>query len=308
METKIHGKNRPVPSGELPESGQIEDRNHPITRELLRNRPHESGSGNCDQCNGTGFLFDPLGGGRDRGAFILCGCMKKICRCDGTPPYEYYDSEKYAMVSCPAAPARNTIDRIEVLQKLSEIPKRYVWKFISSIDYSNQSLLFAVDHSVETIANFGREEIQGLYFYGPTGCGKTLLSCAVLNELIRLYQAHVRYAKISRDILQKLKSTFNPNSELFGAAYKIERQLATVPVLVIDDFGVHRESDFVNAVLYDLIDARYEQNQLTIITSNEPMESWKEIAGGRVYSRLRQMCVEIHIEAPDYRLIESRSY
>ena len=55
-------------------------------------------------------------------------------------------------------------------------------------------------------------------------------------------------------------------------------------------------------MLYDLIDARYEHGLLTIITSNEPMESWREISGGRIYSRLRQMTTEIEIDAPDYRL------
>ncbi len=81
-----------------------------------------------------------------------------------------------------------------------------------------------------------------------------------------------------------------------------------MPALVIDDFGIHNESDWVNSVLYDLIDARYENNLLTIITSNDPLDAWKELAKGRVYSRLREICIEIQIDAPDYRLRESKQY
>ncbi|MCB1170488.1 MAG: ATP-binding protein, partial [Leptospiraceae bacterium] len=76
---------------------------------------------------------------------------------------------------------------------------------------------------------------------------------------------------------------------------------------VIDDFGIHRESDWVNQTLYDLIDSRYEKSLITILTSNEPMESWKGLFGGRLYSRLRQICIEIHLDGADYRLRESRS-
>ncbi|MDH5655829.1 MAG: ATP-binding protein, partial [Spirochaetia bacterium] len=242
-------------------------------------------------------------------------CLKKNAKSTEFP-YLYYDENSNSMIPCPSRNARLAIDKMHKLQRDSGIPGRYLWKFISSIDIhsddpsgkKNQSLLIALDNAIDTISKFGLDQIQGMYLYGPTGSGKTLMSCFVLNELIRLYLAPVRYAKISRDVLGKLRASFNPNSEIYGESRKIEEELATVKALVIDDFGVHKETEWVNSVLYDLIDARYENNLLTIITSNEPMESLKEISNKRIYSRLREMCSEIHMDMPDYRLRKVRRY
>jgi len=274
------------------------------------------GEPNCKICNGLGHIFDPFGGGRDEGAFVICDCMKKKARSNEFP-YLYYDEKTNTMLACPARDTRLAIEKIHRLQRDSGIPSRYKWKFISSIDIygdgsssgqKNPSLLIALDIAIDTINLFGTDKIQGMYLYGPTGSGKTLLSCFVLNEIIRLYLAPVRYAKISRDVLGKLRASFNPNSEIYGESRKIEEELAKVKALVIDDFGVHKETEWVNSVLYDLIDARYENNLLTIITSNEPMESLKEISNKRIYSRLREMCSEIHMDMPDYRMRKTRQY
>lgn len=292
-----------------------------LDRELLRHHPlrgelSPKGGPVCASCAGIGYHFDPLGGGPMSGAFVLCECQRKVCRCGHRPPYDYYDAQTNAMAHCPARRAEMAVDRCHSLLKRSAIPERYKWKFISSLEHVDASTAIAVDHAIETVRRFSEYrnqtsnggEAQGLYLHGPTGCGKTLLSCAILNELIRLHQIPVLYAKISRDILGQLRASFNPNSDYYGEGRKIEERLANVTALVMDDFGAHRETEFVNSVLYDLIDARYEKKLPTIITSNEPLEKLRETGGGRLYSRLKEMCVEIHLEAPDYRLRGSRSY
>jgi len=273
------------------------------------------GDRSCPICNGLGHIIDPQGGGIAHGAFLLCECLKKGAKADA-PPYIYYDEASNSMLPCPSREGRIAIERMNLLMNQSGIPGRYLWKFISSIEVNtpmkpgelNTPLVLALDHAVDAIHNYGTGKIQGLYLHGPTGTGKTLLSCAVLNELVRLYQAPIRYAKISRDVLGKLRASFNPNSEIYGEGRKIEEELATVDALVIDDFGVHRESDWVNSVLYDLIDARYENNLLTIITSNDPLDSIRSIFHGRVYSRIREMCTEIHMDTTDFRQVHSKQY
>ncbi|MCB1325922.1 MAG: ATP-binding protein [Spirochaetales bacterium] len=274
-----------------------------IFDEMMRDIRSEAGPPRCLDCLDLGILYY-----RDEArsaGFGLCHCQQAISRCDGRPPFEYYDEKQKAMVPCPSRPARIALKRVLLLESRSGIPSRFRGKFLDDINQSdpyNPSLSLAVGRASSTVVQFGQKSAPGLYLWGGTGCGKTLTSCAVLNELLRIRHSEVRYAKISRDILGKLRASFNPNSEIYGEGKAIEEELATVPALVIDDFGVHRETAWVNQVLYDLIDARYEHGLLTIITSNEPMESWREISGGRIYSRLRQMTTEIEIDAPDYRL------
>jgi len=278
-----------------------------FTADLIQNAPAYGVEG-CRLCLGLGIVFDPQGAGPTRGAFTVCECLKASCLCEGRPPYDYYNAEKNAMLPCVDRQARLALDRIAFFRRKSAIPGRYQDVFLDlSLRYDHLEgpartmFLVALDEAREVVKTY-QSQPRGLYLYGPTGSGKTLLSCAILNEILRLYQTGVQYAKISRDVLGKLKATFNPNSENYGEGQAIEERLARVPALVIDDFGVHRESPWVNSVLYDLIDARYENQLLTILTSNEPLDSWKEISGGRVYSRLHEMCRVVHIETPDYRL------
>jgi DNA replication protein DnaC len=280
-----------------------------IKLDLERNAPHY-GDESCTVCNGLGIILDPFALPGEN-SYKLCTCVEKMTLCDGNPPYEYFDSKDNCMKECPSKRARLALKKILFLQKLSGIPSRYKDKLLTSIDVNitgSENFLFAIDHVYAVIKEYPKNKnTYGLYLYGRTGTGKTLLSCIILNEMIRLYQIPVRYAKISRDILGKIRDTFNPQSEFYGEGRKIEEELANIEILVIDDFGVQKDSPWVNNVLYDLIDSRYEKNLLTILTSNEPMDSWKEISNGRVFSRLKEMCLEIHLDAEDYRLKKSKS-
>ncbi len=286
-----------------------------------RNQSGESTPGSlgpkatCPICEDLGVVYDHSSRRGDPGGYVLCRCQRKICRCTehlpdpeqatAKPPYEFYDQASRALHPCPARRAHIALEKLPIIERRSGIPGRYNGRFLDDIRYEEEhlSLTVAASSAHQIIVAYAAGAFsRGLYLHGGTGSGKTLLSCALLNELMRFYQLPVRYAKISRDILGKLRASFNPNGESYGEGRRIEQELATVPALVIDDFGVHRETDWVNQVLYDLIDARYENNLLTIITSNERMESWKEISGGRIYSRLREMCEEHHIDAPDFRL------
>ncbi len=283
-----------------------------LNRKLQKNARKYAGTA-CNVCDGLGFVYDPLGAGKSGGAYDLCECMKKVARAT-EPPYHYYDPESNSMLDCPTRPARDAMDRIRILLRTSGIPDRYRGSFLSPIadscerDAALIPVLAAVDHAVSSIVAFGENRMEGLYFHGPTGTGKTMLACAMLNEIIRLYQRHVKYAKISRDVLGPLRASFNPNSDLYGEGRRIEQELASIPVLVIDDFGVQQDTEWAGGVLYDLVDARYGANLLTIFTSNEPMDAWKHISKGRLVSRLREMASEIHIDAPDYRMRSQRTY
>ena len=85
-------------------------------------------------------------------------------------------------------------------------------------------------------------------------------------------------------------------------------QLSSVPFLVIDDFGVQRDTEWEVEMLYNLIDARYADQRLTIITTNRNIEEVRDLADGRIYSRFLEMCHIIHVQAPDYREQFKREY
>ncbi len=85
-------------------------------------------------------------------------------------------------------------------------------------------------------------------------------------------------------------------------AQEIEYELENADVLVVDDFGVQRDSPWEQETLYNLVDARYEAEKFTIFTSNvDPKSALADIAGGRVLSRIKEMCTILELTGHDYR-------
>ena len=258
----------------------------------------------CPKCLGIGFFFE--GGHRVQGNFQVCSCISHLCQESKCYlPYERYFPEKKHIAACECREARLAVSRIQSLFLKSQIPYKYSGYFLDDIELGQQhkesNLAIALDHAEEIVSEYQNKTISGIYLYGGTGCGKTLLSCSILNELLRFHKLDVRYAKISRDILGKIRASYNPNSTSYGEGAKIEKQLSRVSALVIDDFEIYKETDWAQSLLYDIIDSRYEYELLTIINSNQRMSYWSDMAKGRIYSRLREMCREISIIAPDYR-------
>ncbi|HRG48537.1 MAG TPA: ATP-binding protein [Leptospiraceae bacterium] len=274
----------------------------------------KTGDYSCPYCKGVGIVLDEMITGSRTGSLGLCSCVTEHCvKCPAKAkaPYLVYEESLNKMIPCFCQEARLTRNRLDKIIDASNIPPRYKYRFLNSMDVSGNnmiSLFVAHDWANELINNWDNpahwkdKPKQGMYLSGGTGSGKTLLACIILNELIFRYGVKCRYAKISKDFLNALKDTYQKDSEYHGQERSIEMEFADIDVLVIDDFGVQKDSDWVNSKLYDLIDSRYEKEKITLLTSNSPLSDWKEKGEGRVYSRLCEMTHEIKLECPDYRL------
>lgn len=79
------------------------------------------------------------------------------------------------------------------------------------------------------------------------------------------------------------------------------RRWADVPLLLLDDLGAAKNSEFTEEVNYRLIDRRSKAMTPCLITSNVPVGQLRSMLGSRVASRLREMCRFIEIDGPDQR-------
>ncbi|XDD52531.1 AFG1/ZapE family ATPase (plasmid) [Leptospira sp. WS92.C1] len=269
--------------------------------------PVREGSPNCSQCGGVGFSLTVNVSGAFSGVLSLCHCISENCPCEGKSPWRIYDEKERKLVPCICQSARIELGKYEMIFKKSGIPQKYKFRTLDQMDQDETigvDFTIAHDWASDMVLNWKPDKTssQGLYLWGPPGSGKTLLACGILNELIFRYKVNCKYAKINRDFLDALKDTYQRDSQFHGKEKSIETEFAEVEVLVLDDFGVQKETDWSNSKLYDLIDARYEKEKLTILTSNHPSIALKEQAEGRVYSRLQEMVHEIHLEdCGDYR-------
>ena len=80
-------------------------------------------------------------------------------------------------------------------------------------------------------------------------------------------------------------------------------EAAEADLLVLDDLGAERVSDYVVDRLYVLINGRYENDTATIITTNRTVEELRAQIGARIASRICEMCVQMEFPQGDYRLM-----
>ncbi|MFW5808586.1 MAG: ATP-binding protein, partial [Spirochaetota bacterium] len=213
----------------------------------------------CSFCEYTGIIKNP-------DAYILgkeplspCPkCVLETCTCGGVSPYLYIDGGRVS--ECACKPVRTRIERINRLINDSEIDRKYRWRFLSEFNVITPSENRAKAAAYKIITDFHRTE-KGLFLWGNPGTGKTMLSAIILTELIVRYALPGKFVKISRNFFGKLKSTFHEGSKLYGLSSVIEQELADVDVLVVDDFGIQRDSEWEQETLYNLVDARYEKQR-----------------------------------------------
>ncbi len=264
----------------------------------------------CYACEGIGYFQDKVNGN-----LTLCSCVSDLCNSCGADESEKkirrkFDSSSNAMHNCKCMNPILKFNRIKALYEKTNIPFKYRLAKVEDLleEHDNTSSVFnSKDEVREYLKNSPITHTieKGFYFHGNTGSGKTLLACAILNVLTLKYGIETRYCKVSRDFIQAIKDTFNkkngwgdPDTDI---AAKIEKDLQTVPFLVLDDFGITKDTEWAFEKFYNLIDTRYEYHRPTIITSNKPLEMWKGIFENRIYSRLCEMTKQVFFESLDFR-------
>lgn len=254
----------------------------------------------CDFCDRTGIVFNKHFDELGENALMPCPkCVAPKCRCGGEDPYYYF--ENGLIKGCACRETRMRIDRILEIYANSGIDKKYQWKRMDSFKSHSKLAEKAKLQAYETLMKFP-DVSKGLFLWGNPGTGKTLLSSIILTELIIRYAVQGHFIKISRTFFNRLKATFVEGSATYGLSSKIEKEFADVDVLIIDDFGVQRDTDWEQETLYNLVDARYEGEKFTVFTSNKnPHEEFKDLSGGRVLSRIKEMTVIMELSGKDQR-------
>jgi DNA replication protein DnaC len=143
---------------------------------------------------------------------------------------------------------------------------------------------------------------------GKTGCGKTHMAVSIARELVKR-SLPIRCLFITApELLLEIRSKFNNNSSSADAwdhdYCKTEEDVidkySNCGLLILDDLGAEKSTDFAIQSLYLIIDRRNRELRPTIVTTNLSLEEIEEKIDARMASRLADMKV-IKINMPDYR-------
>ena len=140
-----------------------------------------------------------------------------------------------------------------------------------------------------------RKRGKGLLFYGEVGTGKTFYAACIANALIDR-----GYPCLMTDF-PRLEKTI---SEMLEGKQEYIDGLNKFPLLVIDDLSRERDTSYMNEIVQDVINARYQAGLPTIFTTNltkEEISHPKDISKQRPYSRLLEMCFPVKVEGKDRR-------
>lgn len=151
----------------------------------------------------------------------------------------------------------------------------------------------------EYINNFAQYQSRGigLYIYSSTkGSGKTRIAASIANELMQTLKKQVKFA-VSTTILNEIKKSWDKNSEYTES--RLLNHLTTTEILIIDDFGTEKVTDWVGDKFYHIINERYINKKVTIFTSNESLKTLKY--DDRIVNRIKEMTYQIQFPEESVR-------
>lgn len=249
----------------------------------------------CAQCGGSGWRPEPVEATRTTPTVVPCECRASI--------------------------------NFERMLRQAGIPKRFADKtlagFAIAVDgQENPTLKKARLRAQRFVENYPIEK-TGPLFCGPCGVGKSHLAIGIVRELSAKGIGAV-YCN-TKDLLQELRYSFNPVAQTTEA--ELLRGIIEANVLVLDDLGAERLTDWVQETIYHVINSRYQRDRTTIVTTNleygppatleeeQPnsqlsedkarramrKETLGDRVGQRIWSRLTEMCSPVAMQGQDRR-------
>lgn len=161
-------------------------------------------------------------------------------------------------------------------------------------DRSNEKISNVAQRYAENFPTMLKDG-KGLLLFGTVGTGKTFIAAAIANALIdRGYDCLVtNFARL----VNTISGMYNGKQEYIDS-------LNAFDLLIIDDLAAERDTDYMNEIVYNIIDSRYRAGLPMIITTNLTSDELKnpaDVKKQRIYSRLLEICIPLEVAGDDRR-------
>lgn len=150
------------------------------------------------------------------------------------------------------------------------------------------------------------EEFQktasGLLLWGNVGTGKSFIAGCIANALLDK-GVPVIMTNFAR-LLNKLTDMYSGDRNAYIDSFK------RYPLMIIDDLGIERNSEFAREQVFSVIDSRYRSQLPMIVTTNLSLKKLKhpeDIARARIYDRVLERCLPIRVNDKNIRDLNKAS-
>lgn len=195
-------------------------------------------------------------------------------------------------------------DRLRAQERLDEIERRRAvcfqgtkmasWNFERD-DRKRQDLTDAAKQYAEQFPQHLKDS-KGLLYYGPVGTGKSFLAACIANAVIdQGYRVRMtNFATVADD----MQSTWERSQYI--------KDLCRYDLLILDDLGAERKSEYMQEIVFNVIDARSRAALPVIVTTNltrPELGNPADMAYKRIYSRVLERCLAVEVDGNDRRMV-----
>ncbi len=145
-----------------------------------------------------------------------------------------------------------------------------------------------------------KSENIGYLLWGNVGTGKSYFAGCIANALMEqeIPVCMTNFATILNDLFNGAEGRNDYISKL--CAY---------PLLILDDFGMERGTEYGLEQVYNVVDSRYRSKKPLIVTTNltlEHLQNPEDTAHARIYDRLIEMCVPVRFTGGNFRRVTAQ--
>ena len=189
---------------------------------------------------------------------------------------------------------RNDIERKFAISSLGERFAESRFDTFQARPGSEKAFTYARQYA-QSFPNYGGD---ALLIWGVPGNGKSHLCAAVCHEIKE--KGYIPVFQSVPELLERIRQTFD------GRNRETEREIMTAllecDLLVLDDIGAEKVTDWVQDVLFRMIDGRYRQKKPILYTSNLRPAELQERLGARIYDRVLETSIVIENKASSFRM------
>ena len=242
----------------------------------------EDGLIHCGKCHGKKQTRLPASAMTD-GKEMVVRC---ICKCQVEENRRREEEEE----------RRKAMERIERLRNSSLIDDKLKDARLKTFqkDTDNQKVFTLAERYVQRFDEM-YEKRQGILFWGTVGTGKSYTAACIANELLD------RTIPVVMTSFVKILQNIQGNQE---EEKVIMSRLNDAKLLLIDDLGTERNTDYALEKVYNIIDSRYRSGKPLILTTNmtlKEMQETTDIRYKRIYDRIFEMCFPVRVSGRSWR-------
>lgn len=216
-----------------------------------------------------------------------CVTVRCICKCESEERERIQKQKDYEE-------EMRRIERLKVASLMDAKLKSATLKTFTQKE-DNQKLYTIVKNYVDNFETFYKSN-RGLLFWGTVGTGKSYAAACIANELLNRKTPVVMTSFVK--VLQVIQDNTENETEFVN-------RLCAARLLIIDDLGTERNTDYALEKVYNVIDSRYRTGKPLILTTNlnlQDMQMTQDIRYQRIYDRIFEMRHPVMVNGTSWRI------